>query len=628
MLDFPRWKYALVLFVLLFAVFYALPNIYPQDAAIQVSANRGNTVDAELAERVRGVLEANDLQAKGIAEQPAAQGSGKTLLVRMSGPEQQLTASDLIRRELGDGFTVALNLAPTTPDWLRAIGAKAMTLGLDLQGGVHFLMEIDQAAALEKRESGFADDIRLLLRDANIVYTRVDRTANGIVVALRNAEEREAARAAIARQVTEMIVDEGSEPNQLIGRLRPEVLNQILADALEQNVGTLRNRINELGVAEPIITRQGNSRIVVQLPGVQDTAQAKRILGSTATLEYRAQVDGNALEAVQSGRIPPEAKVYYMRETGPGGERIPVLLNKRVIASGDQLVHASSMIDPDSGTPAVSVRLNAAGGQRMLEFTRDNVGRGMGVVFIERRLETRVVDGKEVRNVRVTEEVISLANIQGVFSNQFQTTGLGSTEEAAQLALMLRAGSLAAPVDIVEERVVGPSLGAENIKAGANAVMLGFAMVCALMIVYYKLAGVIGVVALFINLLLLTAVLSVVGATLTMPGIAGIVLTLGMAIDGNVLIIERIREEVRNGNTPVNSILSGYERAWSVILDSNITKLIAAIALFSFGSGPVRGFAAVLFFGVLTSMFTSVTVSRAFTTLIYGHGRKVRSVSV
>jgi preprotein translocase subunit SecD len=628
MLEFPRWKYALVLLVLLFAVFYALPNIYPQDAAIQISANRGRSIDAELVERVRGVLESNQLQAKAIEEVAASQGSGKTLLVRMSSPDAQLTASDLIRRELGDGFTVALNLAPTTPDWLRAIGARAMTLGLDLQGGVHFLMEIDQAAALEKRESGFADDIRLQLRDARIAYTRVDRTANGIVVALRNAGDRDAARTVIARQITEMVIEEGSEPNQLLGRLRPEVLNQILADALEQNVGTLRNRINELGVSEPIITRQGDSRIVVQLPGVQDTAQAKRILGSTATLEYRAQVDGNALEAVQSGRVPPEAKVYYMRETGPGGERIPVLLNKRVIASGDQLVHASSMIDPDSGTPAVSVRLNAAGGQRMLEFTRDNVGRGMGVVYIERRPETRMVDGKEVRSVRVTEEVISLANIRGVFSNQFQTTGLGSAEEAAQLALMLRAGSLAAPVDIVEERVVGPSLGKENIEAGANAVMLGFALVCALMIVYYKLAGVIGVVALFSNLLLLTAVLSVVGATLTMPGIAGIVLTLGMAIDGNVLIIERIREELRNGNTPVNSILSGYERAWTVILDSNITKLIAAIALFSFGSGPVRGFAVVLFFGVLTSMFTSVTVSRAFTTLIYGHGRKVRSVSV
>lgn len=627
MLDFPRWKYALVAFVILFGFFYSLPNIYPQDAAVQVSANRGSSVDAELTERVRGLLERNNLVAKAIAEETSKQG-GKTLVVRMPGPNEQLLASDLIRNELGDGYTVALNLASTVPDWLQSLHAKSMTLGLDLQGGVHFLMEIDQQAALEKRENGFADDIRALLKDAGIGYTRIDRTATGISIQLLKPEERAAAAAAIAREVTELQLDEGASDNLLLARLRPEVLNQILGDALEQNVGTLRNRINELGVAEPIITRQGSSRIVVQLPGVQDTAQAKRILGSTATLEYRAQIDGDAYAARDTGRVPPEAKLFASRDIGPDGRPVPVLLDKRTIATGDQLVHAASMTDSQSGTPAVEVRLNAAGGQKMLEFTRDNVGRGMGVVFIERRPETRMVDGKEERTVKVTEEVISLASIRGVFSRQFQTTGLNSPEEAAQLALLLRAGSLAAPVDIVEERVVGPSLGAENIEAGANAVMIGFAMVCALMIVYYKGFGLISVFALLINLLLLTAALSVAGATMTMPGIAGIVLTLGMAIDGNVLICERIREELRVGNTPANSILAGYEQAWSVILDSNVTKLIAAIALFSFGSGPVKGFAVVLFFGVLTSMFTSVTVSRAVATLIYGHGRKTRSVSV
>jgi preprotein translocase subunit SecD len=627
MLDFPRWKYALVAFVILFGFFYSLPNIYPQDKAVQISANRGSTVDAELAERVRGLLERNDLVAKAIAEEASQQG-GKTLVVRMTDAEQQQFASDLIRNELGDGFTVALNLASTVPAWLQSMHAESMTLGLDLQGGVHFLMEIDQQAALEKRENGFADDIRALLKDAGIGYTRIDRTAAGISIQLLKPEQREAAAESIAREVTELQLDEGASENLLVARLRSEVLNQILSDALEQNVGTLRNRINELGVAEPIITRQGSSRIVVQLPGVQDTAQAKRILGSTATLEYRAQVDGDAIAARDTGRVPPEGKLYASRDIGPDGRPLPVLLSKRVIASGDQLVHAASMTDSQSGTPAVEVRLNAAGRQNMLEFTRDNVGRGMGVVFIERRPETRMVDGKEVRTVKVTEEVISLANIRSVFSRQFQTTGLNSMEEAGQLALLLRAGSLAAPVDIVEERVVGPSLGAENIEAGANAVMIGFAMVCALMIVYYKGFGLISVFALLINLLLLAAALSVAGATLTMPGIAGIVLTLGMAIDGNVLICERIREELRVGNTPANSILAGYEQAWSVILDSNVTKLIAATALFSFGSGPVKGFAVVLFFGVLTSMFTSVTVSRAVATLIYGHGRKVRSVSV
>jgi preprotein translocase subunit SecD len=628
MLDFPRWKYALVALVLLFAVFYSLPNLYPNDAAIQISANRGGSADAALIERVRGILEARQLAPKSFEQREGQGATPASVLIRMPSPEEQLIAADVVRAELGDSYTVALNLASTVPDWLQAIRAKAMTLGLDLQGGVHFLMEIDQNAALEKREEGFADDIRLVLRESGLNYTRVDRTPNGIVIQLRQAQDRDAAEAAIAAQATELRLTAGSEPNQLIGRLNEDVLNQILADALEQNVGTLRNRINELGVAEPVITRQGNTRIVVQLPGVQDTAQAKRILGSTATLEYRAQVDGNALEARDGGRVPPEAELYFSRELGLDGTPLPVLLSKRIITSGDQLVNAVSQLDPQSGTPSVSVTLNAVGGQRMLEFTRENVGRGMGVVFIERRPETRIVDGKEERTVRITREVISLATIQGVFSNQFQTTGLESPEEAAQLALLLRAGSLAAPVDIVEERVVGPSLGADNIKAGADAVILGFALVCALMIVYYKGLGLISVFALFMNLLLLAAALSVTGATLTMPGIAGIVLTLGMAIDGNVLIIERIREELRAGNTPINSIVAGYERAWTVILDSNVTKLIAAVALFSFGSGPVRGFAAVLFFGVLTSMFTSVTVSRAVTTLIYGHGRKVRSVSV
>jgi len=628
MLDFPRWKYALVAFVLLFAVFYSLPNLYPQDPSVQISGSRGSVVDAAVIERVRGVLEQRQLTPKSIGEESTGRGEKTALLVRMPGSEEQLIAKDLISAELGSDYTVGLNLASTVPGWLQSIHASAMRLGLDLQGGVHFLMEVDQAAALEKRENGFADDIRLLLRDARITYTRVDRTPNGIVVQLQKAEEREAAAEAIGRLVTELQVADGNEPTQLLATLRSDVLTQIVGDAIEQNVGTLRNRINELGVSEPIVTRQGDANIVVQLPGVQDPGEAIRILGSTATLEYRAQIDGDAYAARDSGRVPPEAKLYSSRELGPDGRPVPVLLSKRIITSGDQLVHAQSQMDADSGTPAVSVSLNAAGGAKMLEFTRDNVGRGMGVVFIERRVELKTINGEEVRVPRITEEVISLASIRGVFSNQFQTTGLDSPEEAGQLALLLRAGSLAAPVDIVEQRVVGPSLGKENIKAGAEAVMLGFAMVCVLMIIYYKGFGLISVFALLVNLLLLAAVLSAVGATLTMPGIAGIVLTLGMAIDGNVLICERIREELRIGNTPANSIVSGYERAWSVILDSNVTKLIAAIALFSFGSGPVRGFAVVLFFGVLTSMFTSVTVSRAVATLIYGHGRKVRSVSV
>jgi preprotein translocase subunit SecD len=624
MLEFPRWKYALVVLIVLVSIVYAIPNIYPQDPAVQITPNRGAVIDQALKERVTGVIEQAGLPIKGIDM------SEDNLLVRLDHPDSQLRAADLIREELGNRYTVALNLASTVPAWLVAIRATPMLLGLDLQGGVHFLMEVDQRAALEQRENGFADDIRALLRDNRVPYTAVNRGPNGILVQLRDAADLDRARAVIARDLPELLLqttttDQGTA---LLARISDAELKTIIDNAIEQNVGTLRNRINELGVAEPIIQRQGANRIVVQLPGVQDTAQAKKVLGATATLEYRAVVDGDAYAAAQTGRVPPDARLYYQRRTGPDGRPIPVLLSRRIIASGDQLVDARSGFDPQDGSPMVSVTLNNVGGQRMLEFTQENVGRGMAVVFIERVPEVRIVDGQEVRTTRVTEEVISVATIRGVFGKRFQTTGLESPREAAELALLLRAGSLAAPVDIVEERVIGPSLGKENIEAGAMAITMGFLLVCALMIVYYKLFGLISVVALFTNLTLLCAALSFIDATLTMPGIAGIVLTLGMAIDGNVLICERIREELRMGNTPVASIKAGYERAWTVILDSNVTKVIAAMALFSFGTGPIRGFAVVLFFGVLTSMFTSVVVSRAIATTIYGHGRRIKTVSV
>ena len=621
MLEFPRWKYALVIVIVLFSALYALPNLFPQDLAVQVSANRGAPVDEALKERVQGVFESQSLPFKSIEQ------DGNTLLVRTDTPDHQLTAADALRDELGRDYVVAVNLASTVPDWLATLRGKPMLLGLDLRGGVHFKMEVDQRAALDKRENGFADDIRSLLRDKSIGYTGVTRSADGISVQLRTAADVPAAIGEINSNLPQLEIDEGDD-NSLLVTIRPAELRAINDAALEQNIGTLRNRINELGVAEPIIQREGASRIVVQLPGVQDTAQAKKILGSTATLEYRAVVDGDPYAAMSGGNVPPDARIYYRQERDSAGNRIPVLLSKKVIVSGDQLVNAVSGVDPQGGGPEVNVTLNNVGDKRMLEFTRDNVGRGMAVVFIERTPEVKEVDGKEVRTTTVTEEVISVANIQGVFGKRFRTTGLESSKYASDLALLLRSGSLAAPVDIVEQRVIGPTLGQENIDAGKMAITIGFLAVCLVMILYYRLFGVISVIALFTNLLILTAVLSVVGATLTMPGIAGIVLTLGMAIDGNVLICERIREELRNGNTPVSSIKAGYERAWTVILDSNVTKLIAAIALFSFGSGPVRGFAVVLFFGVLTSMFTSVTMSRAIATWIYGGRRKLTSVSV
>jgi preprotein translocase subunit SecD len=625
MLEFPRWKYFLVLMVVLFGLLYALPNLYPQDAAVQISANRGSEVDTALTERVRGALDKAEVPLKSMAQE------GASLVVRLETTEVQLEAADLLRKELGQGYTVALNLASTVPEWLTALRGSPLVLGLDLQGGVHFLMEVDQRAALEKRSNGYADDIRGVLRRQGVRYTGVERDANNIVTAtLRSAEDRSRAATLIARELPELQLEEGPSGDSflLIGRIRDAELKAIVDNAIEQNIGTLRNRVNELGVAEPVIQRQGESRIVVQLPGVQDTAQAKIILGATATLEYRAVVEGNAYEALQSGRVPPGARIYYRDTTGVDGRPVPILLSRRVIVTGDQMIDARSGYDSQSGQPKVDVVLDNIGAQRMLEHTQDNVGNQMAVVFIERIPEKRIEDGEEVKTVRVTERVISVATTQGVFGKRFQTTGLESASYAAELALLLRAGALAAPVDIVEERVIGPSLGQQNIDSGKLAIQLGFGLVCVLMIVYYRLFGVISVIALLTNLLLLTAVLSVIGATLTMPGIAGIVLTLGMAVDGNVLICERIREELRAGNTPIASIKAGYERAWVVILDSNVAKLIAALALFSFGSGPVRGFAMVLGVGVLTSMFTSVTVSRALSTLIYGGGRKIKSVSV
>ena len=622
MLEFPRWKYVLVLMVLLFSILYAVPNLFPQDPAVQITANRGHVVDAALKERVIGVLQKQKLRYTGIDQ------VRDEVLVRLPNPDIQIKAADALNTELGDDYTTALNLASTVPRWMKAIGGSPMLLGLDLRGGVHFLMQVDQQAVIDKRMNASVDDIRSLIRSNSIRGADVTRAGNAINVHTASATDAGKLGGLIATDIPQLDLKPSSDGTSLTGTLRPTELKTINDGAIEQNIGTLRNRIDQLHVAEPIIQRQGASRIVVELPGVQDTAQAKKVLGATATLEYRGNVDGNALEAEATGNIPPDAKLYYMRDVGPDGKARPVLLSKKVIVSGDQLVSASSTTDSASGTPAVSVTLNAIGARRMEDFTTDNVGKQMGVVYIERIPETKIVDGKEVRTVRIKEDVINDATIQGVFGKQFQTTGLGSLKEASDLALLLRAGALAAPVDIVAQRVIGPSLGQDNIDKGKHAIIIGFLSVCLLMIVYYRLFGVISVLSLFANLVLLTAVLSLIHATMTMPGIAGIVLTLGMAIDGNVLIIERIREELRNGNTPVASIKAGYDRAWSVILDSNVAKLIAGVALLIFGSGPVSGFAVVLLVGVLTSMFTSVTVSRAMATVVYGGGKKIKKVSV
>lgn len=625
MLDFPKWKYALVFLILSFSVLYFLPNLFPQEPAVQVSANRGGSIDASLQERVSTLLKANGVNAKSVAIEKS------NLLIRLADADEQIKVSDLVRPELGGGYTVALNLANTVPDWLVKIGAKPMTLGLDLQGGVHFLMQVDQKSALDKRENAYADEIRGDLRDNKFSSYDVTRSIDGISIAFKTEKEKQRAQSLLSVDYPRLVFADAPNSNGLVlrGKVTEAELKAISDGAIEQNVTTLRNRINSLGVSEPIIQRQGADRIVVQLPGLQDTTAAKNTLGATATLEYRAQLgdDQQARTALDTGIVPPEARLYFWRSASPNEPRRPILLSRRVIVSGDQLVDATPGLDSQTGQPMVSIKLNGAGGKRMLNHTLDNVGKPMAIVYIERRPMTRIVDGKEVRSAEIIEEVINSARINGVFGKDFQTTGL-DPKEADSLAKQLKAGALAAPVDIVEERVIGPSLGQKNIAAGKQAIIYGFIAVVLLMIIYYKLAGVIAVIALFFNLVLLTALLSVLGATMTMPGIAGIVLTLGMAIDGNVLIIERIREELRAGNTSIASIKAGFERAWTVILDSNVAKIIAGISLFSFGSGPVRGFAVVLIFGVLTSMFTSVTLTRALTTLVYGHGRKVTKVSV
>jgi preprotein translocase subunit SecD len=619
MLTYARWKYFVILIVLLLSVLYALPNVFQKDPSVQVTASRGAQIDQALQARVERTLQQAGIDPRAIEVE------GDNLLVRLDNPEAQIRAADTLRPALGSDYVVALNLASTVPDWLEKLGAQPMLMGLDLQGGVHFLMQVDQKAALDKRLDTIAEDVRVQLRDNRVRYESVERTAGNTVIAtLASAADADRARELlIASQPTLQVSADGRTLRLQI----PEAEMQRLAlEAIEQNVSTLRNRINALGVSEPIIQRQGDDRIVVQLPGVQDTAQAKRVLGATATLEYRAVIDGNAADAVATGNVPPEARVYY--EIGPDGQRVPMLLSKRVIATGDQLVAASSTFDSQTGSPAVSVRLNAAGGQRMFDFTTENVGKLMAVVYIERIPEVRIVDGKEVRTTRVNEEIISAAVINGVFGKEFQTTGLESSKFAADLALQLRSGSLAAPMDFVEERIVGPSLGRENVERGLAAVTFSFAFALAFFLVYYRMFGVITVTALLMNLLMLVAVMSLFGATLTLPGLAGIALTVGLSVDANVLINERIREELRAGLPPQTAIATGYERASGTIADANLTAILAGIALFAFGTGPVKGFAVALIVGILTSMYTAVGVSRGIATLIYGRRRKLRSIAI
>ena len=618
MLEFPRWKYVVILIVLALSALYALPNIYQKDPAVQITANRGGQVDDALRTRVLA-----DLKQAGI-NTIGAEKEGESLIVRLPDLQTQAAASARLRDSVGENYTVALNLASTVPDWLQRLGGRPMVLGLDLQGGVHFVLQVDQKAAIDKRMDAYAEDVRGTLREARVPFQSVERRPDNSIVATLSPSTDDAAaeRARLALAKAQPTLGYDVSGKRITVTVPEAELSQITNGAIEQNINTLRNRVNQLGVAEPIIQRQGADRVVVQLPGVQDTAEAKRMIGATATLEYRAVVDGNAQDAIDTGHIPPEAKVYKRRDSG-----VPILLNKRVIVTGDQMVAAQAVTDPTTGTPSVSVTLNSVGGQRMFDFTSANVNKPMAVVYTERVPTVTMVDGKEVRSFRVNEEVISVANINGVFGKNFQTTGL-EKKESEELAKLLKSGSLAAPMDFVEERVVGPSLGAENVERGITAVVYAFMFTLVFFTIYYRMFGLITSVAMLFNLLIVVAVMSLFGATMTLPGFAGLALSVGLSVDANVLINERIREELRAGMPGKTAIVTGYERASGTILDANLTGLIVGVALFAFGTGPLKGFALTMIIGIFASMFTAITVSRALATLIYGRRKKLQNVAI
>ena len=617
---FPPWKYALLLIVLVLGAIYAAPNLYGDDPAVQVSSIRGFELDRNMQSRVETVLEAAGVSYSAIEFEP------QRLLVRMNNVDVQARAADALRDTLGDDYVVALNLAPATPAWLQTLGAAPMVLGLDLQGGVHFLMQVDMDTARTQQLDRFVTDIRNILRDNSVRYRSVRRDRNEVVVELRSAEDRDEAFSLVNRDLDDLVMSEGQsgETFNFRAAIDEQALTELQQTALRQNITTLRNRVNELGVSEPVIQQQGADRIVVQLPGVQDTARAKQVLGSTATVEYRGVDEQNdPFEAQRTGRIPPQSRLYFQRDGSP------ILLSREVIASGDNLINAQAGFDQQSGQPNVVVSLDPVGARRMLEHTSANVGNRMAVVFIEYRPDTRTnEEGEEEVTTRRVEEVISAAVTREPFGGRFQTTGLGSATEASQLSMLLRAGALAAPMQIIEERTVGPSLGQDNIDQGFNSVVIGFALVLVLMAIYYKVFGLVANIALTVNLVLIVALLSLLGATLTLPGIAGIVLTVGMAVDANVLIYERIREELANGNTPQSAIRAGYEKAFSTIADANVTTLIAAIVLFMFGTGPIKGFAVTLSLGIVTSMFTAIVGTRGVVYLIYGRKKRVQSLAI
>ncbi len=611
---YPLWKYAFVGVAVAIGLLYALPNLFGEAPAVQVSPVKATLgADAALMGRVEQTLLKAGIEQRGAYLDPSG------VKVRFAAEEVQLRAKDLLQRELGEDYVVALNLQSNVPGWMRGINALPMYLGLDLRGGVHFLLQVDMEGAIAKAADRYASDIRTLLREAKwkVRHAGISREGQSVVVRFRDEENRGRAREAVEKEIPDLLLKDGGAAGEftLSAVLKPEAQKRIQDFALQQNINTLRNRVNELGVAEPIVQQAGADRVVVQLPGVQDTAKAKDIIGRTATLELR-MVEAHAsdpsgrdydpvkIQQAQSGAAPFGTELHVSKRSG---QEEPLLLNRTPVLTGERLTDAAPSFDSQSGEPMVRVTLDGQGARLMRDATRDAVKRRMAVLLIER--------GKP--------EVITAPVIQSELGASFQITGRMNPKEANDLALLLRAGALAAPMDIVEERTVGPSLGRENIEKGWKSTLIGFGAIAVFMILYYSVFGVISVLALATNLVLLVSLLSMLQATLTLPGIAAVALTLGMAIDANVLINERIREELRNGATPQAAISAGFERAFGTIVDSNITTLIAGVFLFMFGSGPVRGFAVVHCLGILTSMFSAVLVSRALVNLLYGSRRKL-----
>ncbi|HAS28554.1 MAG TPA: protein translocase subunit SecD [Alcanivorax sp.] len=619
MTRYPRWKFFLLLAVLLGCGLYALPNLYPDVPAIQISANdAGGQVPVPVRDRVLGALDDTGIE----------HGEGETInnswMVRLESTDAQLRARERISSLLGEEYVVALNLAPTTPDWLRAVGASPMNLGLDLRGGVHFLLQVDMATVIEQRMDAWSGQAKLTLRNEGIRYRSVDIEGQKLVITLDDQIAADAARAPLRTALPEFTLDQSEERPRLTLTLNQSTLDELQDYAVDQNRTALNNRVNELGVGNAVVQRQGADRIVVQLPGVQDASQARRILGRTATLEFRLVADQYSSSRASTGIAPPGTEIFPFKSQNDR----PVILEKSKIATGDQVTNAQMGFDQQSGTPQVNVELDSTGARSMQRVTSKNVGNPMSVLFIETKTVMKTVEGEDGERRQVPESttdqyVINVATIQDTLGSRFRITGLDSPAEASELALLLRAGSLAAPVTIVEERTIGPSLGQENIEAGLKSMALGMALVLLFMVIWYKVFGLFANVALLGNLVIIVGVMSLIpGATLTLPGIAGIVLTVGMAVDANVLIYERIREELRNGRRPREAIEEGYGRAFTTILDANITTMIVAVILFSAGTGSVQGFAVTLFIGILSSMFTAIIGTRALVEMTYGRGAR------